>query len=105
MQNAQDDMNLEFFFTVPVFEKRVSQVLKTPCYPYPCTPLGFQDIASKIVAFSQDGPRTVCILSANGAVSNFTLRQLSMPGTAATYEVVHFYVSCLTTSAFFHYLA
>ncbi|KAK4788720.1 hypothetical protein SAY86_020039 [Trapa natans] len=45
-----------------------------------------EDIASKIVAFSQDGPRTVCILSANGAVSNFTLRQPSMPGTSATYE-------------------
>ncbi|KAK4792078.1 hypothetical protein SAY86_022513 [Trapa natans] len=45
-----------------------------------------EDIASKIVAFSQDGPRKVCILSANGAVSNFTLRQPSMPGTAATYE-------------------
>ncbi|KAK4788425.1 hypothetical protein SAY86_019744 [Trapa natans] len=45
-----------------------------------------EDIASKIVAFSQDGPRTVCILSANGAVSNFSLRQSSVPGSTATYE-------------------
>ncbi|PKI46891.1 hypothetical protein CRG98_032702 [Punica granatum] len=45
-----------------------------------------EDIASKIVAFSQEGPRTVCILSANGAVCNVTLKQPSMPGPAATYE-------------------
>ncbi|KAK4747400.1 hypothetical protein SAY87_013986 [Trapa incisa] len=45
-----------------------------------------EDIASKIVAFSQEGPRTVCILSANGAVCNVTLRQPSVPGAAATYE-------------------
>ncbi|KAK4791937.1 hypothetical protein SAY86_022372 [Trapa natans] len=45
-----------------------------------------EDIASKIVAFSQDGPRTICILSANGAVSNFSLKQPSVPGSTATYE-------------------
>ncbi|GFQ04011.1 putative DNA-binding protein escarola [Phtheirospermum japonicum] len=44
-----------------------------------------EDIASKIVAFSQQGPRTVCILSANGAVCNVTLRQPVSGGTV-TYE-------------------
>ncbi|GFZ17163.1 AT hook motif DNA-binding family protein [Actinidia rufa] len=44
------------------------------------------DIASKIMAFSQQGPRTVCILSANGAISNVTLRQPSMSGGTVTYE-------------------
>ncbi|XP_057479474.1 AT-hook motif nuclear-localized protein 8-like [Actinidia eriantha] len=45
-----------------------------------------EDIASKIMAFSQQGPRTVCILSANGAISNVTLRQPSMSGGTVTYE-------------------
>lgn len=49
--------------------------------------LVLQDIASKIMAFSQEGPRTVCILSANGAVCNVTLRQPAMSGGTVTYEV------------------
>lgn len=46
-----------------------------------------QDIASKVMAFSQQGPRTVCILSANGAICNVTLRQPAMSGGAVNYEV------------------
>ncbi|KAF3631881.1 AT-hook motif nuclear-localized protein 10 [Capsicum baccatum] len=45
-----------------------------------------EDIASKIMAFSQQGPRTVCILSANGAICNVTLRQPAMGGGTVTYE-------------------
>ncbi|KAJ4728720.1 AT-hook motif nuclear-localized protein, partial [Melia azedarach] len=45
-----------------------------------------EDIASKIVAFSQQGPRTVCILSASGAICNVTLRQPAMSGGTVTYE-------------------
>ncbi|KAI4315133.1 hypothetical protein L6164_027976 [Bauhinia variegata] len=45
-----------------------------------------EDIASKIFAFSQQGPRTVCILSANGAICNVTLRQPAMSGGTVTYE-------------------
>lgn len=49
----------------------------------------FQDIASKIMAFSQQGPRTICILSANGAICNVTLRQPAMSGGGTvTYEVL-----------------
>ncbi|KAA8522064.1 hypothetical protein F0562_012622 [Nyssa sinensis] len=44
-----------------------------------------EDVASKIMAFSQQGSRTVCILSANGAICNVTLRQPAMGGTV-TYE-------------------
>lgn len=39
------------------------------------------------MAFSQQGPRTVCILSANGAVSDVTLRQPAISGGTVTYEV------------------
>ncbi|KAK9927946.1 hypothetical protein M0R45_025105 [Rubus argutus] len=45
-----------------------------------------EDIASKVMSFSQQGPRTVCILSANGPISNVTLRQPSMSGGTVTYE-------------------
>ncbi|KAL3650656.1 hypothetical protein CASFOL_007059 [Castilleja foliolosa] len=45
-----------------------------------------EDVASKIMAFSQQGPRTVCILSANGAICNVTLRQPAMSGGTVTYE-------------------
>ncbi|KAJ0967180.1 hypothetical protein J5N97_024097 [Dioscorea zingiberensis] len=45
-----------------------------------------EDIASKIMSFSQQGPRAVCILSATGAVSTVTLRQSSTSGGAVTYE-------------------
>ncbi|XP_008787037.2 AT-hook motif nuclear-localized protein 10-like [Phoenix dactylifera] len=45
-----------------------------------------EDIASKIMAFSQQGPQAVCILSASGAVSNVTLRQAATSGGTVTYE-------------------
>ena len=48
----------------------------------------WQDVASKIMTFSQQGPRTVCILSANGAISNVTLRQPATSGGLVTYEVL-----------------
>ncbi|KAK4349609.1 hypothetical protein RND71_032364 [Anisodus tanguticus] len=45
-----------------------------------------EDIASKVMTFSQQGPRAVCILSATGVVCNVTLRQPSMGGGTVTYE-------------------
>ncbi|KAL6181077.1 hypothetical protein ACLB2K_047734 [Fragaria x ananassa] len=45
-----------------------------------------EDIATKVMNFSQQGPRTICILSANGPISNVTLRQPSMSGGTVTYE-------------------
>ncbi|XP_042494178.1 AT-hook motif nuclear-localized protein 10-like [Macadamia integrifolia] len=45
-----------------------------------------EDVASKIVAFSQQGSRTVCIISANGAICNVTLRQPATSGGTVTYE-------------------
>lgn len=50
--------------------------------------LGFQDVSSKIMSFSQHGPRAVCVLSASGTISNVTLRQAATSGGTATYEVV-----------------
>uniref|UniRef100_A0A0D3HGV3 AT-hook motif nuclear-localized protein n=1 Tax=Oryza barthii TaxID=65489 RepID=A0A0D3HGV3_9ORYZ len=54
--------------------------------PHILTVKAGEDVASKIMAFSQQGPRTVCILSANGAISNVTLRQPATSGGLVTYE-------------------
>ncbi|XWS32201.1 hypothetical protein CRYUN_Cryun23aG0140000 [Craigia yunnanensis] len=56
-----------------------------------------EDIATKIMSFSQQGPRAVCILSANGAVSTVTLRQPSSSGGTVTYEGL-FEILCLSGS-------
>ncbi|MCD7447765.1 hypothetical protein HAX54_034750 [Datura stramonium] len=45
-----------------------------------------EDIASKLMAFSEQGPRTICILSAHGAICNVTLRQPAMGGSTVAYE-------------------
>ncbi|KAG6537766.1 hypothetical protein ZIOFF_002863 [Zingiber officinale] len=45
-----------------------------------------RDIASKIMSFSQQGPRSVCILSANGDISDVTLRQPAISGGTVTYQ-------------------
>lgn len=45
-----------------------------------------EDLTSKIVSFSQSGPRAICILSANGAISNVTLRHAATSGGSVTYE-------------------
>lgn len=41
----------------------------------------------KIISFSQQGPRAICIISANGLISNVTLRQPNSSGGTLTYEV------------------
>ncbi|KAL6870674.1 hypothetical protein ACP4OV_014522 [Aristida adscensionis] len=45
-----------------------------------------EDVAARIMSFSQKGPRSVCILSANGTISNVTLRQPDASGSTFTYE-------------------
>ncbi|OIW18998.1 hypothetical protein TanjilG_20271 [Lupinus angustifolius] len=45
-----------------------------------------EDITMKVISFSQQGPRAICILSANGAISNVTLRQPDSSGGTLTYE-------------------
>lgn len=47
-----------------------------------------KDVAARILSFSQKGPQSICILSANGAISNVTLRQPGSSGGTLTYEVI-----------------
>lgn len=54
--------------------------------PHVITIAAGEDVAVKIMSFSQQGPRAICILSANGAISNVTLRQCATSGGTVTYE-------------------
>ncbi|XP_062226578.1 AT-hook motif nuclear-localized protein 10-like [Phragmites australis] len=56
-----------------------------------------EDVASKIMAFSQQGPRTTCIISANGSLCTATLRQPATSGGIVTYEG-HFDILSLSGS-------
>ncbi|KAK4371911.1 hypothetical protein RND71_007295 [Anisodus tanguticus] len=56
-----------------------------------------EDVTTKIMSFSQQGPRSICILSANGVISTVTLRQPSTSGGTVTYEG-RFEILCLSGS-------
>lgn len=56
-----------------------------------------EDVASKILSFSQQGPRTTCIISATGALCTATLRQPATSGGIVTYEG-HFEILSLSGS-------
>ncbi|GMH28873.1 hypothetical protein Nepgr_030716 [Nepenthes gracilis] len=56
-----------------------------------------EDIAAKILLFSQQRPRAICIMSASGGVSTVTLRQPASMGTTVTYEGL-FEILCLSGS-------
>ncbi|XP_024389276.1 AT-hook motif nuclear-localized protein 1 isoform X1 [Physcomitrium patens] len=54
--------------------------------PHIITIAAGEDIAAKIYSFAQHGPRAVCVMSANGAISTAILRQQSSSGGNVTYE-------------------
>lgn len=54
--------------------------------PHVITVKAGEDVSAKIMSFSHNGPRAICILSANGAISNVTLRQAASSGGTVTYE-------------------
>ncbi|KAF8712718.1 hypothetical protein HU200_028483 [Digitaria exilis] len=45
-----------------------------------------EDVTMKVISFAQQGPRAICVLSANGVISNVTLRQPDSSGGTLTYE-------------------
>ncbi|XP_076947369.1 AT-hook motif nuclear-localized protein 1-like [Bidens hawaiensis] len=45
-----------------------------------------EDVTMKVISFSQQGPRAICILSANGVISSVTLSQPDSSGGTLTYE-------------------
>ncbi|KAE8773676.1 AT-hook motif nuclear-localized protein 9-like [Hordeum vulgare] len=50
--------------------------------------LGVEDVASRIMSFSQQGPRAVCILLASGALSRATLHQDTGSDSVVKYELL-----------------
>ncbi|XP_059312879.1 AT-hook motif nuclear-localized protein 1-like [Lycium ferocissimum] len=54
--------------------------------PHMITVEAGEDVTMKIISFSQQGPRAVCIISAVGLISNVTLRQPNSSGGTLTYE-------------------
>ncbi|KAM0845676.1 hypothetical protein ACQ4PT_056201 [Festuca glaucescens] len=54
--------------------------------PHVITVQAGEDVSGKIMSFSQNGTRAVCVLSANGTISNVTLRQTGTSGGTVTYE-------------------
>ncbi|KAE8699725.1 AT-hook motif nuclear-localized protein 2 [Hibiscus syriacus] len=45
-----------------------------------------EDVTMKVISFSQQKPRAICIISANGVISNVTLRQPDSSGGTVTNE-------------------
>ncbi|KAJ7952320.1 AT-hook motif nuclear-localized protein [Quillaja saponaria] len=56
-----------------------------------------EDIVAKLLSFSQQRPRALCILSGTGIVSSVTLRQPASTGVSVTYEG-RFQILCLSGS-------
>ncbi|KAG6403263.1 hypothetical protein SASPL_135480 [Salvia splendens] len=54
--------------------------------PHVITVNAGEDISLKIMEFSRQGPRAVCIISGSGRVSNVTLRHPNSSGGILTYE-------------------
>lgn len=54
--------------------------------PHVVTVYAGEDVAGKILSFAQTGSRGLCVLSANGSVSNATIRQPGSSGGILTYE-------------------
>lgn len=65
--------------------------------PHVITVSAGEDISAKLLAFARQGPRAICILSANGVVSTATLRQPSTSGGTVTYEG-RFDILCMSGS-------
>lgn len=66
-----------------------------------------KDVTMKVISFSQQGPRAICILSANGVISSVTLRQPDSSGGTLTYEVTNLsacplFISYLWVSFMWH---
>ena len=59
-----------------------------------------QDIVSKIMNLSQQGPMKICVHSATGGICNVTLQESATGGGIVTYEVC--IIFSLDTLTIFH---
>ncbi|KAL4557151.1 hypothetical protein LXL04_035323 [Taraxacum kok-saghyz] len=63
--------------------------------PHVITVNSGEDVNMKIISFAQQGTKAICVLAANGAVSNVTLGQPNASGGTLTYEG-RFDILCLS---------
>ncbi|XP_023753318.1 AT-hook motif nuclear-localized protein 6 [Lactuca sativa] len=63
--------------------------------PHVLTVNSGEDVNMKIISFAQQGTKAICVLAANGAVSNVTLGQPNASGGTLTYEG-RFDILCLS---------
>ncbi|KAJ6671972.1 AT-HOOK MOTIF NUCLEAR-LOCALIZED PROTEIN 9 [Salix viminalis] len=65
---------------------KIAYFVGTNFMPHVITVNAGEDVTMKVMSFSQQGARAICILSANGTISNVTLRQPTSSGGTLTYE-------------------
>ncbi|KAI4384733.1 hypothetical protein MLD38_002845 [Melastoma candidum] len=66
--------------------QKIAYIAGTNFTPHVLTVNPGEDITMKIMSFSRQASRAVCILSANGTISNVTFRQPTSLGGTLTYE-------------------
>ncbi|KAF2311779.1 hypothetical protein GH714_026666 [Hevea brasiliensis] len=66
--------------------ERIAYLVGANFTPHVITVNAGEDVTMKVMSFSQQGARAICILSANGTISNVTLRQPTSSGGTLTYE-------------------
>ncbi|KAF9685735.1 hypothetical protein SADUNF_Sadunf03G0085000 [Salix dunnii] len=85
-------LNLKFLrfsalvFLLPLSCEWVACSVGANFTPHIITVNAGEDVTMKIISFSQQGPRAICVLSANGVISSVTLRQPDSSGGTLTYE-------------------
>ncbi|EOY22962.1 AT hook motif DNA-binding family protein [Theobroma cacao] len=82
------DVNDTEFFLIPSLDlgDGIAYFVGANFTPHVITVNAGEDVTMKVMSFSQQGARAICILSANGTISNVTLRQPTSSGGTLTYE-------------------
>ncbi|KAF3615594.1 AT-hook motif nuclear-localized protein 1 [Capsicum chinense] len=92
-----DSFNKKNKFEAETPGERMAYSVGANFTPHVITVNAGEDVNMKIISFSQEGSRAICVLAANGAISNVTLRQPNSSGGTLTYEG-HFEILSLSGS-------
>ncbi|PPR94490.1 hypothetical protein GOBAR_AA26190 [Gossypium barbadense] len=83
--------------TMTLLGDRIAYFVGTNFTPHVITVNAGEDVSMKVMFFSQQGAHAICVLSANGTISNVTLRQPTSSSGTLTYEG-HFEILSLSGS-------
>ncbi|TYJ25370.1 hypothetical protein E1A91_A07G045400v1 [Gossypium mustelinum] len=84
VQKSQQKYEIES--SPPARGNKIAYFVGANFTPHVITVNSSEDVTMKVMSFSQQGGRAICILSANGTISNVTLRQPTSSGGTLTYE-------------------